>query len=139
MVGLRIVWPSQFVECGKDASASRNLSHPTFAKLALTCGGAFPTFRTLRSPGAQDGRCGEEKLDASNGGDFWPVRRLRGDNWSEAWAIRLFVKVKNMEVRYPGRHDVTLRYPSFDLGYDMKPIGNAECGMRTFGRLRPGN
>jgi hypothetical protein len=69
---------------------------------------------------------GDEKLDASNRGDFWPVRRLwraagnecsvataqesrprgipaarhEGEVWREAWAILLRqAKVKNMDVR----------------------------------------
>lgn len=173
MVGRRIGWPGEFIQSSAGALASRNLSHPTFAKVALTCGGGFPTFRIFGSPGAQDGRFGDEELDASNRGDFWPVRRLTGEGQSETTADPLLVKVKNMEVRregvagkanrqihdgiagcdplvllgperprttidycgsYPGRHDVTLRYTSLALGYEMKPLwggSHAECGMTS--------
>lgn len=92
-------------------------------KLPLTHWEWLPTFRTFGSLGAQDGLTGDEKLDASNRGDFWPVRRRRDEVRPEAWAILLLVKVKNMEVR--------CEIAAGNLCYDMKPLhstGNAEFG-----------
>jgi len=176
-VGLRIGWPGQFIHCSTVRSASRNLSHPTLTGVDLWRGVSYSLhLRVVRRSGWATS---DEKLDASNRGDFWPVRRFRqltrsdlpaarataqesrptacriGEVRPEAWAILLFVKVKNMEVRRervaglfcagrnelrffrdssPVRHDVTLRCTSFAVGYDLKALrgrDNAECGMRN--------